>query len=227
MNPELAIELSHRMIPGQEQFRLETRTFDVTELLPEVTHRPDIWYVLSDITFSSHCGTHVEFPYHHWQPGADAADYPLARLIGEAVVLDFSGKRHLEEITLAELQAHSHRLRRGDLIFLRTDMDALFRTERWAEQPYLAAEALQWLIETFEPRAIGTDAAGFEVPGTDYQPNHLLMFQHGIAMVESATNLAAIGEDRVLCFILPLPIEGIDACPVRIVAFRKEDLCGG
>jgi len=215
------------MIPGREQFRLETRTFDVTELLPEVTHRPDIWYVLSDITCSSHCGTHVEFPYHHWEPGADAADYPLANLIGEAVVLDFSAKSHGEAITLPELQAQVRRLRQGDLIFLRTDMDALFRTERWAEQPHLTPDALEWLIEAYRPRVIGTDAAGFEVPGTDYQPNHLLMFQHGIAMVESATNLAAVGDERVLCFILPLPIEGIDACPVRIVAFRKEDLCSG
>ena len=225
MRKDAIIELSHRMIPGRERFRLEARTFDVTELLPEVVHRPDIWYVLSDITFSSHMGTHVEFPYHHWQPGADAADFPLGNLIGEAVVLDFSHKHHGEAITLEELQAHADRLREGDIIFIRTDLDRLFRTERWAEQPYLTAEAMEWLINTFKPKVIGTDASGFEVPGTDYQPNHLAMFQHGIAMVESATNLAAIGDDRVMVFILPLPIEGIDACPVRIVAFRKEDLC--
>jgi len=227
MRPDAIIELSHRMLPGRENFRLDVRNFDVTELLPEVTHRPDIWYILSDITMSSHVGTHVEFPYHHWRPGADAASFPIHRLIGEAVVLDFSHKRAGEEITLAELQIHARRLREGDIVFLRTDMDRFFRTERWADQPYLAPDALAWLIETFRPRVIGTDAAGFEVPGTDYQPNHLRMFQAGVAMVESATNLAAIGDARVLCFILPLPIEGIDACPVRIIAVRKEDLCDG
>ena len=41
-------------------------------------------------------------------------------------------------------------------------------------------------------------------------------------MVESATNLAAVGDDRVEVFILPLAIEGIDACPVRIIAIRRE-----
>lgn len=224
VNKEALIELSHRMIPGQEHFKLETRTFDVTELLPEVVHRPDVWYVLSDITFSSHVGTHVEFPYHHWQEGADAANYPLENLIGEAVVLDFSHKKNGEEITLEEVQAQAHRIREGDMIFIRTDMDRYFRTERWNEQPYLAVEALEWLMATFHPPVIGTDAAGFEVPGTDIQPNHLKMFQNNVAMVESATNLAAIGEDRVTVFILPLPIEGIDACPVRIVAFREGGL---
>jgi arylformamidase len=221
VNAEAIIELSHRMIPGRENFRLEVRNFDVTELLPEVVHRPEIWYILTDITMSSHMGTHVEFPYHHWEPGVDAAEFPLANLIGDAVVLDFSHKAHGEAIALAELQAHAHRLREGDIVFIRTDMDRLFRTERWADQPYLTEEAMGWLIETFHPRVIGTDASGFEVPGTDFQPNHLRMFQSGIAMVESATNLAAIGEERALCFILPLPIERADACPVRIVAFRQ------
>jgi len=215
-------ELSHRMIPGKENFQLETRTFDVTELLPDVKHRPDIWYVLSDVKFSSHMGTHIEFPFHHWKEGQDAASYPLERMIGDAIVLDFSGKTNAEAITLEEVKAKAGRLRQDDIIFIRTDMDYYFRTPRWAEQPYLTEEAMDWLI-SFGPKIIGTDASGFEVPGTDCQPNHLNMFKHGIAMIESATNLAAIGEERVECFVLPLPIEGIDACPVRIVAVRNGE----
>ena len=220
MSNRRIIELSHRMIPGKEHFKLETRTFDVTELLPEVKHRRDVWYVLSDITLSSHVGTHIEFPYHHWEEGADAADYPLENLIGEAVVLDFSHKKNGEKITADEIKAHSGRIREGDMIFLRTDVDKFFRTERWTEQPYLTPEAMDLLLSCHPP-VIGTDAAGFEVPGTDYQPNHMKMFQNNVAMVESATNLAAIGEERVSVFILPLAIEGIDACPVRIVAIPK------
>ncbi len=223
MNKEKIIELSHRMIPGKEHFKLQARTFDVTELLPEVKHRPDVWYVLSDITMSSHMGTHIEFPYHHWKEGADAANYPLENLIGDAMVLNFSHKKNGEAITLDEVKAYASRIRKGDMIFIRTDMDKLFRTERWAEQPYLTEDAMDWLI-SLKPKVIGTDASGFEVPGTDYQPNHINMFKHNIAMVESATNLAAIGDERVTVFILPLPIKGIDACPVRIVAFRKGNL---
>lgn len=223
MKKEAIIELSHRMIPGQERFKLTTRTFDVTELLPDVKHRPDIWYVMSEVTFSSHVGTHIEFPYHHWEDGLSAADYPVENLIGDAIVLDFSHKSHEEAITLKEVEDYAGRIREDDMIFIRTDMDELFRTERWMQQPYLTPEAMDWLI-SWNPPVIGTDAAGFEVPDTDYQPNHMKMFQNNIAMVESATNLAIIGDERVTVFILPLPIEGIDACPVRIVAFRKGDL---
>lgn len=225
MRKEAIIELSHRMIPGKEPFKLEAGTRDVTEVLPEVIHRPDIWYIIGEVTFSTHSGTHIEFPYHHWENGVGPADYPLQNLIGDAVVLDFSNKANGEAITLGELQAQADRVQEGDIVFIRTDMDQFYRTELWNDQPHLTEEALDWLISTKKPPVIGTDAAGFEVPGTDYQPNHLMMFKNNMAMVESATNLAAVGEDRVTMFILPLAIENIEACPVRIIAFRKGDLC--
>lgn len=214
------VELSHRMHPGHENFKLQTRTFDVTEEMPQVVHRPDLWYVLSEITFSSHVGTHIEFPYHHWKDGADAANFPLDRLIGCAVVLDFTHKKNREMITRAEVETYADRIQPGGIIFIRTDFDRLFCTPDWEQQPYLAADAMNWLI-SHQPIVIGTDASGFEVPGTDYQPNHLSMFQNNIAMIESATNLAAIQEGEYIVFILPLAIEGIDACPVRIVAVPK------
>ena len=213
------IELSNRMIPGKEPFKLETRVSDVTDILPEVTHRPDIWYVVGEVTMMTHVGTHIEFPFHHWKTGPDAADFPLERLIGEAVVLDFSAKQAGEVITLDELKLKvGTRVKVGDIIFIRTDKDKLYRTSNWNDQPYFTNEAVEWLVTTYQPKVVGTDAAGFEVPGTDYQPNHLSMFKRNIPMVESLTNLAKIGERRVKVYILPLPIEGIEASPARIIA---------
>lgn len=227
MRKEQVIDLSHRMVPEKPQFKLEARTFDVTEILPEVKHRPEIWYVLSEVAMSSHEATHVEFPYHHWKEGADAADYPVENLIGVAVVLNFAHKKHGEAITLDEIKVHEERMRGVDMVFIRTDMDKLFRdSERWTEQPYLTVEAMEWIIDEIKPKVVGTDATGFEVPGTDYQPNHLAIFKKGICMIESLTNLSAIGDDRAMVFVLPLAIEGMDACPVRIVAFKNGALKG-
>lgn len=221
------IDLSQRMIPGRPQFKLERTTYDVTEILPEVKHRPEIWYILSEVLMSSHEGTHIEVPYHHLKDGVDVADFPLESLVGESVVLDFSHKKHGEAITLEELKAHHESLRGVDIVLIRTDMDKLFRDPvRWVEQPYLTADAMDWLIDEIKPKIVGTDATGFEVPGTDYQPNHMKLFQHGMAMLESLTNLDKIGDERVILFVLPLPIEGLDASPLRVVAMRKEDLIG-
>jgi arylformamidase len=220
INYEKVVELSHKMIPNTEFFTLETDVYDVTTKMPNVKHRDDIWYVLSDIKFNSHISTHIEFPFHHWKQGADALNYPLQNMIGECVALDFTNKNPGECITLEELKKYDDRIKIGDIVLIKTGMDKYFKTENWELQPHIAADAMEWLINEKKPKIIGTDASGFEVPGTDYQPNHLKMFQNGIAMIESATNLAALGDDRATCFILPLAIQGIDSCPVRIVAIK-------
>lgn len=217
------IELSHRIIPGQEHFKLETKVVDVTEILPEVKHRPDVWYVLGEVTYCTHVGTHIEVPYHHYQEGADVADFPFRQLIGDCVVLDFTHKGHRESITLEELQPYDFLIKKGDIVFIHTGMDKYYRSERWAEQPYLTVEANQWLIDK-EIACLGTDASGLEVPGTDYQPNHQAIFKAGIPMIESLTNLDLIENGKYTVFILPLPIEGLEASPLRVVAIRKGAL---
>lgn len=214
------VELSHRMIPGKENFQLDIKVRDVTEYLPAVKHRPEIWYVLTDIAMNSHMGTHIEFPYHHWKEGVTGADFPLSKLIGNAVVLDFSHKQKDDWITLEEVKTYDGQIQDGDILFIRTDMDKYFREANWTDEVHLKEDALDWLLQ-FNPKVIGTDATGFEVPGTDYQPNHLKMFSNGVGMIESACNLKSIQGQRALVFILALPIEGIDACPVRIVGITE------
>jgi arylformamidase len=223
MAPLRIVELSHRIIPGKEHFQLEARIDDVTSVLPEVKHRSDVWYVLGAVTYCTHVGTHIEVPFHHLKEGDDVADFPFRRLIGRLVVLDFRHKKDQEAITLEEIKVHDGRIRAGDIVFIRTGMDELYRTERWNEQPHLTVEANGWLVEK-RIACLGSDAAGLELPGTDYQPNHQAIFRAGIPMIESATNLGQIQNDQYLVFILPLPIEGLEASPLRIIAIPKEDL---
>jgi arylformamidase len=217
------VELSHRIIPGKEHFQLETRVDDVTNILPEVKHRPDVWYVLGAVTYCTHVGTHIEVPFHHFKEGADVADFPISPLVGPLMVLDFRHKKDQQAITLEEIKAHDARVHEGDIVFIWTGADKLYRTERWNEQPHLTVEANCWLIEK-RIACLGTDAAGLEVPGTDYQPNHQAIFRAGIPMIESATNLDQVQNGRYIAFILPLPIEGLEASPLRIIAIAKEHL---
>ena len=212
------VDLSHRMVPGEENFKLEVTNYPVEEIMPQVKRRKDLWYILSEVVFSSHVGTHIEFPFHHLKEGQDASLFPLERLIGDGVVLDFSPKKPKEAITLDELKTHDKKIKEGDILLIRTDYDQFFRTEKWLEQPYITTEGIRWLIEEKKIRCLGTDAAGIEVPGTDYQPNHVLLFENNIPMIESMTNLGLLEKERFLVIILSLPIEGLDSCPVRIIA---------
>ena len=225
MNKDKIIDLSHRIIPGQEHFKLETRVDDVTAVLPEVKHRPDVWYMLGEVTYCTHVGTHIEVPFHHKKDGADVAEFPFRQLIGPLVVLDFRHKKPGEAISLQELKTHEKRIHAGDIVFVWSGMDRYYRTERWNDQPHLTVEANQWLVDK-KIGCLGSDAAGLELPGTDYQPNHQAIFNAGIPMIESLTNLDQVAKGDFIVFILPLPIQGLEASPLRVIAVPREELHG-
>jgi len=218
------VELSHRIIPGKEHFKLDVRVDDVTKVMPQVKHRADVWYMLGEVTYCTHVGTHIEVPFHHKKDGADVADIPFRQLIGPLVVLDFRHKRPGEAITLPELKLHEERIHEGDIVVVWSGMDKYFRTEdHWMDQPYLTIEANQSLVDR-RIACLGSDAAGLEVPGTDYQPNHHAIFNAGIPMIESLTNLEQVSKGEWIVFVLPLPIEGLEASPLRVIAVPLEVL---
>ena len=215
------IELSHRMTPGQEEFPLEIQTFNTDEVMHRIGRRADIWYILQEVKMGSHVGTHVEFPYHHLKEGKSAADYPVERLIGDAVLLNFAHKKKDEEITKDEVVATGVEVRKGDIVFIRTDMDKLWKTPQGHDRPVLSIEATRYLVEERGIHCIGTDATGLEVRGRNDQPVHEILFTHDVAMVESLTNLGELRRERFTVFMLPLRVEGMDSCSVRVVAFEE------
>jgi arylformamidase len=219
------VELSHVVVPGEEEFPVELRTFNVEEVMPRISRRSDVWYVLQEVRMSTHVGTHIEFPFHHRRDGKSAAEYPLGRLIGEGVVIDFSHKVKDEEITPDEIARAGATIRRGDIVLIRTDMHKLWKTPRAHDRPVLSIAAAASLVER-GIHCIGTDATGLEVRGRDDQPVHELLFAHEIAVIESMTNLDELRSDRFTIFILPLRVQGMDSCPVRIIACEREGTHG-
>ncbi len=217
------VELSHDMLPGREHYYLNAHIVDVEELGEELGdhHSPGTWYVSGSVDFSTHCGTHVEFPYHHVKDGMDAKDYPLENLIGEAVVLDFVGKKANEAITLDELKAKVGQIKDGDIVFLRTGFDKKWRSDDWQGFPYVAHDAMEWLLQNRKIKAIGTDATSLEDHSIPDQPNHNALLGRGVAIIESLANLDKIENGRAMVFILPLPIKGVDSSPVRIIAINN------
>ncbi len=212
------VELSHRLVPGREEFPLKIETFNTDEVMHRIERRADIWYILQEVLMGSHVGTHIEFPYHHLKSGKSAADYPLERLVGDAVLLDFSHKGKDEEITRSEVENCGVEIRKGDIVFIRTDMDKRWNTPQGHDRPVLSIDATKYLVEDVGIHCIGTDATGLEVRGRNDQPVHEILFTHDVAMVESLAHLDKLTSNRFTVFILPLMVEGLDSCPVRVVA---------
>ena len=213
---EQLIELSHPLLADQECFPYHPYPAGYTS--------KNHWYIETLLMMDSHIGTHIEIPYHRDEYGMDCKDWPLEKLIGEATVINVLGKEAGSPITLEDVKKYESVIQTGDMIFLYTGYDKYFHTPDWQPYPYIAEDALSWLL-SFKPKAIGTDASGIELPGIDTQelpgePNHVNCFKNGTAIVESLTNLGAIENIRTTVFILIPRAEKMNAFPARIIAVK-------
>ena len=214
------VDLSHRMIPGKEEYGLSLETHNTADLYPQYQVDEGYWYILQDIHMGSHCGTHIEFPYHHNRNGLDAERFPLSRLIGDCILLDFRHKQPNEAVTLAELNALGDRIREGDMLLFNFDCARYYGTEKAHVRPFIAHSAIRWLVLEKKINLIGSDASGIEVKDVPNQPNHEFLMQHEIPIIEFAANLDALRTERFTLLVLALPVRGLDACPVRLIAIE-------
>lgn len=217
------IDLSHAMIPGREEYGLELVTRNTADIYPQYPVSTDTWYILQSVSMGSHCGTHIEFPYHHNRKGLDAGSFPLTRLISECSVLNFRHKSKDEAVTLDELFAVENRIRTRDAVLFNFGVSQDYGTERGHDRPYISEEAVRWLADEKKINIIGSDASGIEVKGKKGQPNHQYLMERQIPIIEFVANLDSVNRERVMLFVLALPIKGLDSCPVRLIAFEEKE----
>jgi len=216
------VDLSHPLFPGKEEYHLDLDTHFTDELYPQYKRSPDTWYILQDIRMSSHCGTHIEFPYHHCRTGMDAGSFPLERLVGDAVLLDFRHKAPGQVVERHELEPLEEKIRPGDMVLFNFACARFYRTERSHDRPTLSHEAVRWLALERRISLVGSDASGIELKGVPDQPNHQLLMDNGIPIIEFAANLDALASERFTLFALALPVHGLDSCPVRLLALEGD-----
>lgn len=207
------IDLTHVMLPGQEQYGLEVSQRGER-------HGPT-GDIMSDVAMWSHVGTHVEVPLHFYAGGKDTAALPLSVFMGPAIRLDFRNKQVNEAITLDDLRAAGD-IGIGEHVILWEGRDQQYRTPASHQRPYITEEALAWLLEDRQTRLLGTDSSGFEVRGVSHHPNHTRFFREDAAVLECLCNLDQIRKQHFYLIALPLPVRGLDACPVRAIAIEDE-----
>jgi kynurenine formamidase len=106
----------------------------------------------------------------------------------------------------------------GDIVLIHTGYDRYYGQPNY-NRPYLSLEAIRWLVER-GIAALGIDASGIEAYQAPEQPGHLLLFEHGIPVIEELTRLDELRAERIFFIGLPLPIVGADSCPIRAVAIE-------
>ncbi len=97
-----------------------------------------------------------------------------------------------------------------------------YRTERSHDRPILDHEAVKWLVEEKQINLVGSDASGIELKGVPNQPNHQFLMDNERPIIEFAAHLDTLKKERFTLFALALSIQGLDSCPVRLVALEEE-----
>ncbi len=193
------------------QRKFVVRIHDALEEIPGKVRPEGEWYVMSDVDLMGHVGTHIEAPFHCLKKGADLSQIPLDRLGGDAVILNLVNAKAEGGVTLRQVQDAAKvagGVRKGDIVFC-----------RMGPTPYFSTAPLKWLVEQ-GMKMMGVDSNGVELADdkTHANVNHLVLFRAGIPLIENLANLNRVSRPRVKVYALPVPVRGLDAFPLRVIA---------
>lgn len=227
INPNTVIDLTHIIVPENEEYGCELTVRNVEDVFPKYERAPDSWYVIGKVEMNTHCGTHVEAPLHHDRDGLDIASLPMERLVGPATCIDFSDFGNNQEITAADLFARCGSLQTGEAVILDCGVAQNYATERGHDRPWFDPEGIRWLVEEKHVWSVGTDATGVEVRtatggSTGEQPNHEYLLGNGVPLIESLTNLGQLRGEHFTLLVLPVKIKGAESFPARVIAIKES-----
>jgi len=222
MKSHRLVELSHDLLPGQEEYQLEVQNRYVEELQPGYPRPEGAWYIMSEVQMWSHVGTHLESPFHYQKDGIDCSAIPLHRVVGECVLIDMTDKGIGAPITVDDLEERGGDIHAGDIVFVRTGLSHNYRTPASHDRPYFTPEAVRWLVAK-EISCLGVDCSGIEKRGEPTHPGHQTLFQNGIPLIEHLAHLDRLSKRRFFVVAVPWRVHGLEASPVSVLAFEPID----
>jgi kynurenine formamidase len=189
-------------------------------------HRGPGFWQASKIEMLLHTGSHVDFTKHVQENGETAADVPLERVFGEAIVVDLSFAAPNHEISVSDMEQYAPEIKPGDIVLVRTD----WTEKQWGnfptyymESPYCSPEAAQWLVDR------GAKAVGFDCFSEycarlpDFTSEdfiiHKVILENGSILMQQLTNFSLLPTGRRFQFFAPfIKIRGAEGSPARFFA---------
>lgn len=221
------IDLSVEVYDGLQTHTVHPKTL----MMDFVTHagsavkykKPCVGYATKLLIISDHLGTHVDAPVH-FVPGKDTIESTqLEKLIGEAVVIDVSGKPLDRPISGDMLQEACQRqeieVREGDIVLLHA-WKGEWGGEGFHECRALADSGVDWLMER-KVKTVGIDLSILDDHLDWSRPAHMKLLGHDIPILENLTNLDLLVNKRFTFIGLPLKIKGATGSPIRAVAVTE------
>ncbi len=159
-----------------------------------------------NLAFDSHFGTHIDAPYHMLKNGKKLDDYPLEKLVGEAIVVDVAGQK----IIKPDLK----QVKEGDIVLLLTGQTKKMHSEDFfKDNPVITKETAEEFVKK-KVSVVGIDS--FTTDNEPYEV-HKILLSNDILIVENLVNLEKLKGKRFKCIIMPLKIRNADGAPCRVI----------
>ena len=186
--------------PGDTAFRSETTW----------NHGPGSPVEVARITLSTHCRAHADAPRHYDPEGATAEDLDLARYLGPCRVVDARRARG----AVRPQDAPAALDRPPARVLFRTF--AAFPHDRWASDFTAISPELIEALADAGVTLVGSDAPSLDPETSKDLPAHAAVRRRGLSVLEGLVlDDVPFGDYELIA--LPLPLQGLDAAPVRAV----------
>lgn len=209
------VDLTKPLDPAAETRRCHLFRFNTGGPIPD-------FHTIMDLT--SHLGTHVECPYHHHDDWPSAAELPLDCFMGRAVYLEFEAEPN-SYITKELLdRACAKKVREGDILIL----DSPYKLQPFTpdtntekdKRLFVNGETAEWMVE-HRIKCVGFgDGVSIENCNKDVKAFHDICMAENIVFLEVLKNLDRLESQVFFMSYSPLPIMGLDSCPVRAYAIE-------
>jgi len=215
MNGLRIIDLTKPLDPKTETRRCWLWRYNTGGPIPD-------YHTIMDLT--SHLGTHCECPYHHDDNWPSVAELPLDTFMGRAlyVVLDLPGNH---QITGEDLEkAIGGRVKEGDVIILDSPhkLPPFTPATNGPDDHRLVVgeDSARWFAKK-KVKCVGFgDGVSIEDCLENVKPFHDILMAQNIVFLEVLKNLDQLKTDTFFISYSPLPIMGLDSCPVRVYAIE-------
>ncbi|MEO7040734.1 MAG: cyclase family protein [Gemmatimonadaceae bacterium] len=168
---------------------------------------------VSNVSFGSHTGTHVDAEHHFFENGATVDQIPLETVMGPATVLEFGPD--IMAVTAADLEKHD--LAGVARVLLKTRNSGYLTQDSNFHQDftYLAPDGAELLVK-LGVKLVGIDYLSIEQFHSGHHRTHLTLLGAGVVIVEGL-NLLEVPQGSYNFYCLPIKIAGCDGAPARAV----------
>lgn len=201
-------------------------------------NEPGPFWKHHNIHTGEHIGTHIDAPIH-WVTGKDGKDVSQldpARLIGPAVVLDFSAEAAADPDFLIDVehlvawQEEHGAFPANSWLLFRTGWDQyghdkqafLNLDDNGSHTPGFTAECAKWIAGELEISGVGVETVGIDAGNagalTPPFPMHHFLLGADKYGITSLKNLAKLPTFGAMVVVAPLPIVGGTGAPARVLA---------